>query len=399
MNYGLCFEKPDPQAHIFAGIEDEFPVLNTSGQWDTWLPVDELQRRDGVESNACATFGTLSAIEILLKHKYGQDENYSDRWLAWNSGTDPKRGNDPHRVSETLRKAGVPYEVEWPFAEDFYTNPPPKLFETARGFTERLDYRHKYVKTTEEELKDALTRSPLGVSVTAWRSKDGVFYARKGTPNNHWCVLYGYDDAKKCWKIFDSYDNTRKLYTYGSSMKVAKVYRIDIKPAHQQSFLIFLLEKLKQLLSMQTLPTKRELLLATVKKSLGIDASPADRAPDELACVETVDTLFHKTFGRYIDKRAYQPEVSTYRAYLFLNGSAEFEEVKDPSDGTIVISPSGFGYRPMVPNGHIGVCDSAGNIYSNNSPTGTLEKNYTVASWRRRWEGAQYPVKFFNYIG
>lgn len=390
-NYGLCFEKPDPQAHIFAGIEDEFPVLNVSGQWDAWLPVDELQRIDGVESNACATFGTLSAIEILIKHKYGQDENYSDRWLAWNSGTDPKKGNDPHRVSETLRKAGVPYEVEWPFAEDFYTNPPPKLFETARSFTERLDYRHKYVKTTEEELKDALTRSPLGVSVTAWRSRDGVFYARKGTPNNHWCVLYGYDDAKKCWKIFDSYDNTRKLYTYGSSMKVAKVYRIDVKPAHQQSFLIFLLEKLKQLLSMQTLPTKRELLLDTVKKSLGIDASPADKVSDSFGCAETASAIL-----RQIDL-SFPQITGTWSLWDVLQ--VKCKQVQTPLAGDIILCVTGTPNNGTIKNGHVGFFLNDTDIASNDSKTGLFLKNYTLKSWRDYYEKkGGYEVYFYRVV-
>jgi hypothetical protein len=71
--------------------------VNPSGQWDAFLPPDDVQNI-GVEPEACASFGTLHAVETLARHQFNDATPYSDRFLAQVSGT-THQGNDPHLVA------------------------------------------------------------------------------------------------------------------------------------------------------------------------------------------------------------------------------------------------------------------------------------------------------------
>lgn len=242
-NFGLIIDKREPEDYVFGGMGNlGGAVLQENGQWDEYLPLFERQNINGVETYACASFGTLSAIEILLKRKFGIDENYSDRWCAWNSGTDPyiNKGNSPHKVAETLRKAGTPVQQKWDFSSDittvekFYENPPPKLFEDAReDFINKWGFKHQYVNGNPDDIKAALKYSPVCISVSAWYEENGIF-VQKGT-DNHWVVAYGYDDEKRVYKIFDTYDicyngvceNQKKLYSYDAKIAIAKGYFVE----------------------------------------------------------------------------------------------------------------------------------------------------------------------------
>ena len=240
-NYGL---KLDPIQIEKDYVEGGFGSLGglqlqPSGQWDDFLPVIEFQSTPSVETMACTVFGTLNAVEILLKRKY-QEQNFSDRWLAWNVGI-TEEGGSPQRAAETLRKAGVPLQEKWDFSpdvqtwEDFYKNPPTSLFQDARSdFLDLYTFKHSYVPTSEQSLKDSLKLSPLGVSVAAWFKDKDVFFKPQGMADNHWCVLYG--DDEEAWHIFDSYDNTRKRYSKKANIQQAKRYSI-IKRTKQMSFI------------------------------------------------------------------------------------------------------------------------------------------------------------------
>jgi len=59
--------------HIFGGLNSTLdanePILQPDGQWDAFLPVDEEQRKNGVETDACTSYGTLHAIATLMNKK------------------------------------------------------------------------------------------------------------------------------------------------------------------------------------------------------------------------------------------------------------------------------------------------------------------------------------------
>lgn len=246
MNYGYL--PPTIQIgedYVFGSFISPTPkdILQSDGDWTPYLPVDEFQNLNGIEPQSCTCFGTLSAVEILIKRKYGHDKNYSDRWLAKYAGIDPtKGGGNPHTVAETLRKKGSPYQEKWDVTPDvttvegYYQDPPRSLeTEARRDFIDQYTFLHEYVGPSKEQVLQALKLSPLGVSVAAWFEQDGVYYKPTGMNENHWCVCYGYDAEKDAWRIFDSYDNSRKLYK--GMFGTIKRYHVDKPLPKKRCFL------------------------------------------------------------------------------------------------------------------------------------------------------------------
>lgn len=228
--YGLILPVIHPEDYVQGGrIQLAGEALVPNGQWDSFLPEDELQAH-WVETQACATFGTLNCVEALERRVYGAAHDWSDRWLAKLSGT-TKQGNDPHQVAETLRKKGCVNQLDWPYDkyintwELFYQDIPFEMEVQGQvQFRGSYDFGHQYVRTDPESMMQALCASPLGVDVDAWHKKGDV-YVRKGA-SNHWVMIYGYKKGKY-WKILDTYDNTKKRLAWGYSFSIAKQYTLD----------------------------------------------------------------------------------------------------------------------------------------------------------------------------
>ena len=145
-NYGLKYDQPDSSHWVFGGGNVPMEVLQPDKNWRNFLPKHEIQNQ-GIETYACVTFTLLNCLEILIKRQYGEERNYSDRFLAAVSGT-KEGGNSPQVVCEFLRKVGVIPEELWPFNDksfqDYYSPIPPKLYELAREFNEEWDFRHEF---------------------------------------------------------------------------------------------------------------------------------------------------------------------------------------------------------------------------------------------------------------
>lgn len=230
MNYGYQTEDIKSEDYIFGSGEIYAPILQADGQWDAFLPQDEVQNLNGIEPYACVTFCTLNCIETLLRRLFTQVENYSDRYTAYVTGTFKNKGNSPQTVAEYIRHNGAAFEKDWPFSTDitsfdqFYETPPSYLAAFAENFLDQFEFKHDYVPNNPTSFKAALKYSPLGVSVSAWYMDNGL-YVDKGIPNNHFCMIYGYLDGEH-WKVFDSYDNTHKQLAWNFEFEVAKRYAI-----------------------------------------------------------------------------------------------------------------------------------------------------------------------------
>lgn len=211
-NYGLIVTEKDPTGYILGGGLVPFEILQEDKDWTPFLPVKEVQNLNGIEPYACVSFTILNAIEILIKRKYGLTRNYSDRFLAFVSGTPELMGNDPHAVCEFLRKIGVVPEEIWPFDstiqsfKDFYAPIPPKLYELAREFNEEWLFMHEYVSSVAEDISKALKSSPLLISVPAWfKDGDGYHYRPGSMMDNHATTLI-YERIGAFRRVFDTYD-------------------------------------------------------------------------------------------------------------------------------------------------------------------------------------------------
>lgn len=240
MKYGYIKDVKTRDNYILGGLSSVPKlILNPSKQWDNFLPDREEQSINGVETYNCTSFGTTSAIEMIMKKAFSLSVNYSDRASGINAGTYPP-GNSPHKVAETIRTRGLVLENDLPFKDidnvDEYYQPSPlprELRDKAKLWTSQYDFLHEWVD--EKDIKEALMYSPIGVAVHAWvMNSKGQYYKPKGQEDNHWCVIYGFDDVLKCWKIFDSYDNTLKLYTYDSEIESAKRYYIRQRSPNEQ---------------------------------------------------------------------------------------------------------------------------------------------------------------------
>jgi len=202
-------------------------ATNPIGDWSAFLPSDEFQDR-GFETYSCVSEATLHCVEILQRRTYGDTTQYSVRFLAQQSGTGSKGGNDDNTVAETLRKEGCCAETDWPFNvanyEAFYTPPPTNVIKLAKVQFADNSFGHSWVvDTSPQGMMNALTFSPLALGVYAWAEPDanGIYHRPPGAEDCHEITVYDYDRVNhQYWCIFDSYDNTHKrlAWDYGFGM-------------------------------------------------------------------------------------------------------------------------------------------------------------------------------------
>lgn len=250
--YGLKLnKKKDPRAYKFGGGNVPMEYL-TDGDWSPYLPVKEIQNLNGIEPYACVPFTILNCLEILVKRLYGEDRNWSDRFLAYVTDT-RNGGSDPHECAEFLRKLGVPPEEYWPFdgkintTEKFFAKPEPKIYEIAREFLEEFDFRHEYVSNKHEAISEALKCSPLLISVYAWHRNSDIYYKPSGKKDNHATTMFQ-ESVGRHRRVFDSYDSPHiKDYDWNARPEVVKRFWIQKKPIYQEKLSI--IEKVLNLIA------------------------------------------------------------------------------------------------------------------------------------------------------
>ena len=206
-NTGLKLEPIVPDKDYILGGYGSLggAVLQQDGQWDAYLPDNEVQSTADFESYACVAFATLNCVEILARKIYGKIVNWSDRFLAIISGTEAFKGNTPQGVAETLRKKGCVNESILPFEQPFYAPIKQNLYTLALAFIAEYSFGHEYVTPLPNDMMVALQYSPLVFSVYAWVQDDkGLYYKPTGAKDTHATVVYGYVEGQY-WKCFDSY--------------------------------------------------------------------------------------------------------------------------------------------------------------------------------------------------
>lgn len=122
-----------------------------------------------------------------------------------------------------------------------------------------------------------------------------------------------------------------------------------------------------------------EKLYQKAKASLDVDASPKDIAPDDVACMESVDTIFFRTFGYFINNTPDKITLSTKIGYEAMKFSPLFTQVFRYKRGLIIISPTGYGNGNMA-HGHVGITGDYG-ILSNDSSSGLFKEKWTYQAW------------------
>jgi hypothetical protein len=351
-----------------------FEVINKSGDWRRYLPEYEPQRREGKESNGCTNFGSLNIIEILENFLENRVSNYSERYTAVMSGQS-NTGNDPHKVLESICKNGVVPEKELPFISGMrfkdYLSPKPmraKLIALGEKWADEHIVKHEYIypprSATKEEKKrlltEALKRSPVGVSVYAWKKKNGVYIKPIGARDVHWCVLVAVDNGKPI--VYDSYEPCLKTLTW-DHFDIAKGVYYKYMPEKKK--VLSLLGRVLKLINLEidTMLNRKkdrslELFMAGIRH-LGTDASPSDIAPDELGCAESVSAIIREIL----------PDMSitpgTWTLNRYMRDDPRFVPVTVPMPGNIVMYPTGTGNGKV--QGHVGIICYGGTVMSNTS--------------------------------
>lgn len=198
-------------------------VVNESGNWESSLPKYEPQASK-YETFGCTAWGSLNQLETYMKHVFGGEYNYSDRFTYLLANISPP-GAPPSRVYESIRKKGVIDDPLLPYADtyDEFLQPDPMLSEFTRKGLEwhsKYKFNHEWIDNPDpDKIKDALKLSPVAVSVTAWEKVDGL-YIDRGQRNTHWCDCFFVNGSSPI--VQDSYDQEIKPLHPDHHIKYAK---------------------------------------------------------------------------------------------------------------------------------------------------------------------------------
>src|SRR5688572_17774217 len=108
-------EDPNKNLGVLVGIRETDYVAGTIpyevrvplGDWRPYVPKEERQYSDNVETNGCVSFSMNNLLEMQHKQQTGQEVNFSDRALAKMSGTNPDQGNYLYKVADEVRNSGL----------------------------------------------------------------------------------------------------------------------------------------------------------------------------------------------------------------------------------------------------------------------------------------------------
>ncbi len=294
MNYGLKIPKIETKEegaeHILGSSKLKGQVINPSGDWRPYLPEKEPQFKLGVETNACTVYGTLNAIETLIRFETGIQVNYSDRYLAnvarKEGKLDPFSGADPHQIAEIIRTiAGCLRENRLPWTDDiketndyYLVKELTELMQEGKRWYDEWDFNHEWVfrgGTPQEKrakLEEALTKGTVCVSVFAWKYQNDKkwYYKDEGDQDGHWTNLPA---AKDKYYVFDSYDGFEKQLDPLYDFQIAKVYYLT--PAGEKlNILQHIVNILAQIIGLQAIFVQKK-----TEKVIPIDVPPPPPVP------------------------------------------------------------------------------------------------------------------------
>jgi len=240
-NYGFKQDAIEPENYFLGASPIPEEVLQADRDWTPHLPAVEIQNENGVETYNCTSFGTLNCIETLMRRKFGGHYDYSDRYLGTMAGTG-NGGNSPHVVAETIRNASglipddkLSFTLEILSIDQYYSPKPMEahLIRLGKQWLEQYEFKHEWVfkpsdtlDEKQKKLMTALTFSPIGVSVHAWRRNGELFTKPNGVGDNHWVMLYGAVDGQY-WLVFDHYDQEVKKLEWNYDFGCAKRYWVN----------------------------------------------------------------------------------------------------------------------------------------------------------------------------
>lgn len=196
-------------------------IVNTKGDWRSYLPPEEDQNKFGIESSACYIEGQQHAIATLQGESFALiNQNYSARFNALKS-KGSESGGDPLAGAESIRTDGLIADELMPFSEiiiswqEYHSwkgTDQKKCEEEGKKFLENWTLNYDIVFERDEKidikyrkLRQALQYVPVPMSVLGWYQNDaGEYQKPEGTQDNH-LVLCVYLDEKNRPYFWDTY--------------------------------------------------------------------------------------------------------------------------------------------------------------------------------------------------
>lgn len=223
------FIYPDikPNDLVFGKNEVVGEILRPDGDWRNFLPPEEIQKRNGIESSACFCEAQQHAIATILEEQYWDaDNNYSARFNALLSGGTEYGGN-PLECGQSIRHDGLVKETTMPFDDSIQSWSDYHSFKGVNELTCRAEglkwltrwkpnYSIVFTRehTLEEKyslLREALKRSPVPISVCGVVDETGNYIQKlEGMVDTH-MVLAVYVDNNNCIHIRDTYPSFNKI--------------------------------------------------------------------------------------------------------------------------------------------------------------------------------------------
>ncbi len=206
----------NPQANHFGAVTSLLPeILRADRNWTQYLGIYEPQSFCWGDSQACVSYSALNCVEILTKFRTGQEQNYSDRFLAKESGT-TSMGNYLEKVADTIALIGLVPETLWPAQAisqtDYYKSIPPEIENESQKFLESFDFGWQWVGASRTTILMALKTSPLQVTVKVGSPINDKGYYIDGGSTSYGHAVTMYNATDEYYEIFDHYENKFKKY-------------------------------------------------------------------------------------------------------------------------------------------------------------------------------------------
>lgn len=237
-------------------------VIRPDGNWSDLVDDLELEVQNKYfETMHCWIWNTIKAIVLIIYAKWGDKEDYSERYNGVLGGATPN-GGSPHEGCESIRKFGLIPQEELPWTPDLnsfwkFSSPRPmlqKYLDIGKEWLRQYTFKHDWVvyptfmaKLKQSlgfkiddiidynirEMKEALKKSPLGVSVLAWQMRNGKAWREYYQIDNHWTLVVGYVEGQY-WIAYDSYRNCWVKLEWRYPFRWVKEYRVGLNDIIQR---------------------------------------------------------------------------------------------------------------------------------------------------------------------
>lgn len=247
---GFLPDEIDERDDIFgSSTRYKWKIVKPNSDWtkEANQIVAESQKSNRLETMNCVINAVLNAMEMLCMAKYGELNNWSERYVGKMAGT-TRQGNTPRNAFNAIRKNGVVNEEDWSWKRDkfcwndYYAPIPKNILEKGKAWLNSWELGYDAIYCSKQSLIEALKYSPVPIAVYAWYFKNGKYYSI--ARQNHYCVLINRSQVL----VYDSYQPYIKDLDENFKFAYAKRIWLEKKPdtLKNEKFDLELIAKLLQ---------------------------------------------------------------------------------------------------------------------------------------------------------